>query len=493
MKTYLALYLTAMLVTLLSTRLLINLAGRWGLVDLPGVRKVHPKAVPRIGGLAIFCGTLGPLLAVLLLNNTVGRAFREWQTGFLALLGCGAFICLVGLLDDIWRLSAWKKLIAQFAGALVLAALGVRVNSVFGIDWVWLSWAATILWIVGVTNAVNLIDGLDGLAAGVAAIACGVIAVFAHTTGQPVMITLMLALLGSLSGFLILNFNPARIFMGDSGSMFLGFMIAGSSVLCSTKKAATIGLIMPALALGVPLFDMGVAVLRRILERRGIMSADRGHLHHRLVAMGLTQRRAVLLLYGMTAMVAGLALFLMVLEDAGRIVVFGSVLVLLVVTFHMLGAFRLDDALAKLSRQRERARMNSALRVSFEAAELRLREAKTMDEWWQAICDAAEHLGFLRLDMHFAAADGPNRNLAWQRGGASVESKSRARFDVRLGRTKSGDPVSVALEAAVADSIEATGRSVTLFGRLLDSHGHVPTAKAEATSNGRAETPPAMK
>ena len=247
MKTYLFVYLGSALLALAITPIVIWFARRIKAFDAPGIRKVHSNPVPRIGGIAIFISAMLLILPVLLLPNTVGKEFRDMKLQIIALLMTATFIFIIGFIDDIKGMRARIKLIAQLLAAIIICTVGIRIKSVavadgLTINFSWFSWPLTLFWIVGVTNAVNLSDGLDGLAAGISAIACGVIAILAIAGGQVVMAVLMLALLGSLSGFLVFNFNPAKVFMGDCGSMFLGFAIASSSVLCANKSSALVGL-----------------------------------------------------------------------------------------------------------------------------------------------------------------------------------------------------------------------------------------------------------
>ncbi|MCX5638643.1 MAG: MraY family glycosyltransferase, partial [Planctomycetota bacterium] len=298
MKTYLFTYLCSTLLALVITPIAICIAHAFGIYDKPDVRKVHVSAVPRIGGVAIFLSATILTITALFLDNSIGEAFRRVQTQVATLLAAGTFIFLVGLIDDLRGMRVRYKLLAQVCAAVAVCIAGIRIDllniaNLFTLHFGWLSYVITIFWIVSITNAVNLIDGLDGLAAGISAVVCIVIAIFAFEIGRPLMVVLMLALLGSLCGFLFFNFNPARIFMGDCGSMFLGFVLASSSVLCATKSRTIIALALPTLALGLPIFDTIFTMLRRYLNRWGIMSPDRGHLHHILLDMGLRHHHVV--------------------------------------------------------------------------------------------------------------------------------------------------------------------------------------------------------
>jgi len=311
MQTYLCVYMGAVFVALAITPAVIALARRVDAVDRPGVRTVHTTPIPRIGGVAIFVSAISLILPVLFLDNRIGDAFREAHFQVSVLLAAATLIFIVGFIDDLRGLPARVKLAVELVAATVLCAVGVRVSALEITDGYLLQlgqWGAplTILWIVGITNVVNLSDGLDGLAAGVSAVACAVIAIFAIYSENLVMAVFMLALLGGLSGFLFYNFNPARIFMGDCGSLFVGFTIASASAMCLTKSSALVGLALPVLALGIPIFDAFFAILRRFLERRSLFAPDRSHFHHRLIDLGLKQRHAVLAIYFCTCVATGL-------------------------------------------------------------------------------------------------------------------------------------------------------------------------------------------
>ena len=232
------------------------------------------------------------------------------------LLG-GVAICALGLFDDIHGSGAGVKFIVQFgiAGALFYAGFRIDVLSLPFVGTVALgplSLLVTLLWIVGVINAMNLIDGLDGLAAGVGLFAVATTFVLAATRGDPIMMLFMAAAGGALVGFLFYNFNPASIFMGDTGSMFLGYVLAVGSVQTSQKSSTTVAILVPIVALGVPIADTMLAMLRRAIRHRPIFSADRAHIHHKLLDLGLTQKQAVLVLYGVGILFGGAALLLSV-------------------------------------------------------------------------------------------------------------------------------------------------------------------------------------
>ncbi len=288
----LAVFLLSLTVALLATPLVGRLAVRCGAIDLPDARKVHDKPIPRWGGIAIYLAFFLPV-----------SGFLGWGgKGVPGLILGGTVILLVGIVDDLVGLSPKLKFLGQVVAAAVLIASGIRIqfltNPGGGMLYLGL-WGIplTLLWVVGITNMLNLIDGLDGLAAGISSIAATALFFVALQKGQATVALYTVALTGSALGFLRYNFNPARIFMGDAGSMFLGFVLAAVSIQGALKGATTIALSIPAVALGVPIFDTVFAIIRRFHNGKPIYMADKGHLHHRLLALGLSQRQAVLLVY----------------------------------------------------------------------------------------------------------------------------------------------------------------------------------------------------
>jgi UDP-GlcNAc:undecaprenyl-phosphate GlcNAc-1-phosphate transferase len=337
-------FLLAVFVATSLTPAVRFLSVRLGAVDAPGGRHIHHYAMPRMGGIAVVLAFFGPFLALFMLDTQVARLFFSEPLRMLGLGLGGAVVAGLGALDDLRGVRAWKKLAVQIGAALIAFACGYRIDAMNfpGIGTMEMGIFAvpvTVLWVVAVINALNLIDGLDGLAAGVAFFACVanfVVASFGHNS---LVMLISASLGGAVLGFLIYNFNPATIFMGDTGSMFLGYVLATMSLLGSAiKSSTTIAILVPLVALGLPIMDTLFAMIRRILERRPIFSPDRGHIHHRLLELGITHRRAVLILYGIsiacTVGAVGLAL--------GRSVQVGSVI--LGVAVMLFGMFRFANA-----------------------------------------------------------------------------------------------------------------------------------------------------
>jgi UDP-GlcNAc:undecaprenyl-phosphate GlcNAc-1-phosphate transferase len=280
-------------------------------------RKVHGRPTPRLGGIAIAAGFYAPLLALLLEASGVGGIFYANSHRAIAFLLGGLAICALGLYDDIRGSGAVKKFIAQFAIAGALYWFGFRID-IIALPFIGtfslgpLSIVFTLLWIVGVINAMNLIDGLDGLAAGVGLFGLVTTFVLAFTRGDPIMMLFTAALGGATVGFLIYNFNPASIFMGDTGSMFLGYVLAVGSIQTSQKSSTAVAILIPIVALGLPIADTLLSMIRRAVNHQPMFSADRAHIHHKLLDLGLSQKQAVLVLYGASIMLGMMALLLTV-------------------------------------------------------------------------------------------------------------------------------------------------------------------------------------
>ncbi len=356
MKTYILTYLGSLVISLVLTPAVIALAVRYKLFDRTEPRKVHSGRIARIGGLAIFISMMCVIAAVYLLPNRIGENFRQLGTKVLALLGGGTLVFVTGLIDDIKSVKTRTKLLTQTAAAVLVCAFGIKIKVInvpdlFSVNFGIFSWPFTILWIVGVTNAVNLIDGLDGLAAGICAIACGTIAALAIYFGQTVLCIIMLALAGGISGFLFFNFNPAKIFMGDCGSLFLGFTIASATVMCTAKSQALVGFALPLLAMGIPIFDTLFIMLNRFGDKKPVYMPDTEHFHHRLLRLGLKQRQVTVLAYIVTLLATGSGVFLMAARSIRSIIMFISILVLIVLIFHVIGAVSVRQLMRALRRK----------------------------------------------------------------------------------------------------------------------------------------------
>lgn len=311
MHIYLLTFLVAFLVTYFATPVVKKLAGRINAVDIPNSRKIHVLPVPRLGGLAICIGFWAAAAAVFFLSKLAGMKINS-QMIFAILLG-GTVLMFVGMRDDVKNIRPTTKLFWQIAATLIVIYFGVEINFISSpLGGIWpigiFAIPLTLLWVVGITNAMNLIDGLDGLAAGVTAISALTLFFVALRTHQIGAAFLMLALVGAALGFLRYNFFPASIFLGDSGSLFLGFVLATSSIIGVLKTTLVVALIVPVLILGIPIFDTLFAIGRRLKARKHPFEADNKHLHHMLLRAGFNKREAVLAIYSACFLLSFIAL-----------------------------------------------------------------------------------------------------------------------------------------------------------------------------------------
>ena len=310
----------AAVVALISTPVVRSLAFRIGAVDVPkDGRRMHDHPIPRMGGLAIFFGFLLSVLVFLPLSLQLRSM----------LLGA-VVIVILGIFDDIYALSAKLKFVVQIAAALIAVLGGNQITVLSNINvfssepyWElgWLSYPITVLWIVAITNAVNLIDGLDGLACGVSTISSMTLLVIALNVSEPDVAVLTAALAGACIGFLPYNLNPAKIFMGDTGSTFLGFVLATVSIQGLFKFYTIFSFAVPFLMLALPIFDTSFAILRRVSKGQSPMAPDRGHIHHRLIDMGFSQKQAVAVLYVISA-ILGLSAVVLTTNGTVRAMLF---------------------------------------------------------------------------------------------------------------------------------------------------------------------------
>lgn len=321
MTVYVLAALISLIVTLLLTPLVGRVSTRLGLVDAPGGRKVHTQSVPRLGGLAV---CLASTAAMALTLSTTTTAFEQpLQQTLQPLIIGGAIIFAVGLIDDIRGLGAGPKLLLELAAAVVIMSSGLLIQRItllgITIPLGWMAWPITAAWIVGMTNAFNLIDGVDGLASGIAVLAgaaCGAILI---ARGHDAEALLLASFVGAAAGFLFFNFAPASIFLGDSGSLVFGFLLASTAITGWQKGATALATGVPLMIFALPIADSALALARRSLARpsdgrsirttlRHIAQPDREHIHHRLLALGWSVRRTVLVLYLISAILALLAL-----------------------------------------------------------------------------------------------------------------------------------------------------------------------------------------
>jgi|SRR5579863_549354 len=375
------------------TPLCRDLAIRWGLVDQPDqIRKLHTRPIPRVGGISIFIAYLVSFAALYFLSFQIDNmpGLRDIVRNFLP---AATIIFFTGLIDDLVGLRAWQKFAGQFIASAVAIWAGVQIT---GVAWhrlpSWCSIPVTLLWLVGCTNAFNLIDGVDGLAAGVGLFATTTIVIAALLAQNIGLAIVTIPLAGALLGILRFNFNPASIFLGDSGSLFIGFLLGCYSVLWSQKSATILGMTAPLIALSIPLLDTGLAVMRRFLRGKPIFCADHSHIHHKLLARGLTPRRVVVLIYIASGVCAALSLLQSFWH--GR---FGGPIVIFFCIGAWIGIQRLGYGEFEMARRlvlagNFRRQLNAELQLS--AFRDDLAAADTPDRCWEVLQHSYSEFGF---------------------------------------------------------------------------------------------------
>lgn len=324
---------------LILTPIVIKFSKKYNLVDIPkDSRRVHTKPMPRVGGIAIVLSMfMGFLIYYFITKDIESIALNDKFLGYI--IG-GIIIASMGLIDDIFNLRARHKFIFQLAAGCVVYYFGIRISGIKIpfiytdiINFGWLDFPITLFWVIGVTNAVNIIDGLDGLAAGISAIsATALLTIFIATSASLEAIIITAVLVGATLGFLPYNFNPAKTFMGDVGSNFLGFTLAVVSTLGFAKGYTMLAIIAPILVLGVPIFDTLFAMVRRFLKGEPMLKPDGAHIHHRLLKRGLSQKQAVLFLYTITSILCIIAVVI-ISADIWKLIL----LILAVICFVTLG------------------------------------------------------------------------------------------------------------------------------------------------------------
>jgi UDP-GlcNAc:undecaprenyl-phosphate GlcNAc-1-phosphate transferase len=327
-------FISAVIISFIMTPPARKLAIKVGALDVPkSPRKIHNKPIPYFGGLAIYISIMACMFVYM----------PHTETSLHVMAGA-TIIVLTGIVDDMYDLPAKVKLLMQIVAALVAIKGGVQIHFITnplsdtGMSYLlsWLSYPLTLFWIVGITNTINLIDGLDGLASGVASIAATTLLFTASKMGYDFIVMQCAIIAGASLGFLPFNFNPAKIFMGDAGALLLGYMLAVTSVMGMVKSVAAVALAVPVFALGLPIFDTTFAIIRRFINKKPIMEADKEHLHHKLMKSGLNQRQTVLIMYFISMMLGIVSITIADTEPLVGIIV-ATIVVVIVFYFAKVG------------------------------------------------------------------------------------------------------------------------------------------------------------
>ncbi|HEX8323495.1 MAG TPA: glycosyltransferase [Tepidisphaeraceae bacterium] len=460
------------------------------------MRKVHKMPVPRIGGVAIVLATLLPLVVLAVLRRTE-LGLGDFQPALTLLIGAVS-LAVIGLLDDVFELSSKYKLLALMVASLAFCAAGGAIRSLTltghnYIDFGLASWPLTMLWIALVTVSINFIDGLDGLAGGIVLITCGVLAVCAGVGGDVQSVLVAAALAGAILSFLVYNTHPARVFMGDCGSMFIGFTLAGACALASTKVGTTRSLLLPALVLSVPLLDTLLTMIRRgVLQRRSLFAAERGHVHHRLLDTGLAHHHVVWILYLVTlggASVALICLYSGWIASTTAVIAF---LLCLGGLFRTAGSMRARETLAAVRRNRALGREAKRYQSAFYDLQLRFREVRDFDAWWGTVCRAGEVLDFAKIDLPILRRDGTATTLRWRRDLELIADVDSITAEVPIPQRRADINLRASIEVLVADFLESGGQRVALFSRLMGEFG-LNQIKYKGVRNGAVPAADAAK
>lgn len=416
MTTFIALFSISTFIALVLTPIVRRLSERFGWLDrFVDSRRVHHQPVSRLGGVAVFVAVHLSLVPLAFIDNQLTRLLWSSRQQLLIALLPAAIVFLLGVYDDFRGSSARVKFVVQALASLLFYALGGRIMAL-SIPFVGaielpqtVGFLLTIFWMVSITNAFNLIDGMDGLAAGAALFASLVMLLSALMLGHLPVAVAALVLSGALIGFLRYNFNPASIFLGDSGALFTGFLLAALSVLGTQKASTAVAVLIPLLAFGVPVIDTGIALLRRFISGRPLFQGDREHVHHMLLARGWSQRRVAFVLYGVCAGFGLLALFFV--SDTGRVM--GLILFIagaaVIFGIGRLRYHEVDEVKASMKRnlaeRRQRVANNIRLRRSIRA----LSKAATLNELFDALREMLEAGEFVYVCVELGRTDDAER------------------------------------------------------------------------------------
>ena len=424
MKTMVYLFISSLGMALVFTPIIRWIANRLNCVDKPCERKVHTRAIPRLGGIGIYAGVCVPVVFLLFFQHQTAKNIFT-STHFVSIFIGGTLVFLMGAWDDLKPLNPYLKLIVQTFAAITAYYGGIQIQQL-QIPWGYVislnfaSLPVTVFWFLLVINAINLIDGLDGLAAGVSLFVSLTLIAVCLMSGQLTIAFGLSALAGACIGFLRYNFNPASIFMGDSGSYFLGYMLAAYSILGSLKSQATVAILIPIIALGVPLMDTLIAPARRFILGKRLFKPDKNHIHHHLLKIGLSHRKAVLILYGATVAMGILALIAVHAVDHQAGLFFLVIGLLSYFAFRKLGYleyFAIDKVIGYFRDVTDEIGLQKDRRT-FLCIQKEILESKTAEEMWHCIIDALAKLNMDWAEIQLIGEAGKHagpRHFTWCR------------------------------------------------------------------------------
>jgi len=469
----------AFLLSLLFTPLVRNVCRKCGWLDRPnGDRKKHLHPVPRTGGVAVLAAYGGSFVLLFAGMFAAGNIIRSAAPNWWMLLPTALLVAGVGLLDDLKGVRPWHKLAAQITASVLAFDVGIRITTLAGFEFpMWLSLLLTVIWLVGCSNAFNLIDGVDGLAAGAAFFATSTIVVGALLEENLPLALATVPLAGALLGFLRYNFNPASIFLGDSGSLTVGYLLGCYALVWGQTSATVLGMTAPLMALAIPLLDTAVAIVRRYIRGQGLFTADASHIHHKLLSRGLSPRKVALLLYLACGMAATLSLLASVTDGQYK-----GVIIVLFCSAAWMGVQHLgymEFGVVGRVLTNGAVRRHLAAQMTLQTFEENVSKARTPEACWSAVHEAAKEFGY---DQVVAVLGG--RNFRTDRdGGDSEQESGRKPWSIRI-PLSSRDYVNL---ERLADS----GAGLVRVGPFADA---IQTAlfgrfEADAVSDGGADVP----
>lgn len=490
MTTCIIAFLIAFLVAIVATRLIIPIAVRFDLVDRPDyVRKFHLRAVPCTGGAGIYAAFLVPVAALYFFDlNFISQLLAGLPAALLGLL-IGATIALVmGFVDDVRGLPTHWKLLLQAVAATVAFMAGYSITEInipfCGIiELGAVSYPLTLFWFLGCMNALNFLDGLDGLAAGVSLLVSTTLFLVSLVLDNIVCMLLSISLGGAILGFLIFNFHPARIFLGDSGSMLLGFCIGSLSILASTTTETTVSFFIPLVALGLPILDTSFVIARRWFHKLPIASPDRRHIHYTLISMGLGHKRTVLVLY-LACVVFGAAALLMTWERGeATLLVLGTVCIIAFVCVRVFGGIDLAGIVGR--------GFDAGARAALERALQEMQKAGEIEGLWRSCHPALQAIGLNRAELRLTGPSPDDTHvLVWSKrrdadaaGTAALEGD---RWSARLSIRASNADIQGALEIV---KLSPPDQRMDLVSELVDSLREALSVHLERVSAPAAPGP----
>lgn len=454
-------------------------ARRLGVIDLPDARKVHVTPTPRMGGIAIFAAVFASVCSAVLYCRFFDSDLLSSSAAvkISAILFASFFVFIVGLVDDVRSVSSRFKLVTLIAAAAMICGSGVVLGDfVFGgqklIELHLLAWLLTVGWIIAVAVSINFIDGLDGLAGSLATLSATTLAVCALAAGSVSSAIIPLALVGGLLGFLIYNWHPAKTFMGDCGAMSIGVLLASAMVFANDEIGTMRGVVLPSLALGIPLIETGLTVFRRrYLQRRSMFSAERGHIHHRLLDRGLRHEHAVLFLIVVSCIAVTIGFISLAFESWQTISGLLMVVPLMWGAFRFAGSVRTNEMVTALRSKRYNDRIKRGYQSTFEQLQLEFSHVTTFSAWWDSVCCAAHQLDFIRVKLKVPCEDGRSRDMLWENDQQDLHlgEAMQASIPIKIG---SGlEPTALAtVDISANTSLESASERLALFSRLMTEY-----------------------